>query len=175
MFSGLKSRWIMLCEWMNWQALMIYQIIFLAYSNLNMMMSKFELPRGALSPCCHCGPRAPPGSSGSAAQTRGISSHPPWRPQSGWRCGRASATSRCGSPSRPFSSPIRTRCWLYLNKRLWNKILRPAAFHTYIFVIVALLKLLDGHKHAALDMSCYRHYSISPIHILGVSSWSFKL
>lgn len=62
---------------MNWQALMIYQMIFFAYSNLNMIMSKFELPLGALSPCCHCGPRAPPESSGSAAQTRGISSHPP--------------------------------------------------------------------------------------------------
>lgn len=174
MFSGLKSRWIMLWEWMNWQALMIYQIIFLAYSNLNRLMSKFELPQVALSPCCHCGPRAPPGWFGSAAQTRGKSSHPPWRPQSGWRCGRASATSRCVSPSRPFSSP-RTRCWFYLNKRLWNKILIAAAVCSYIFVIVALLKLLDCHKHAALDMSCYRHYSICPIQSMRVSSWLFKL
>ena len=125
MFSGLKSRWIMLCEWMNWQALMIYQIIFLAYSNLNKMMSKFELPRGALSPCCHCGLRAPPGSSCSAAQTRGKSSRPPWKPLSDWQFGHASATSRFVSPLRQFSSPI-TRCWwwLYLNKRLWNKILK---------------------------------------------------
>jgi hypothetical protein len=51
----------------------------------------------------------------------------------------------------------------------------PQGRFPHIFVIVALLKLLDGHKHAALDMSCYRHYSISPIHILGVSVWSFKL
>ena len=107
---------------MKWQALMIYQIIFLAYSNLNMMMSKFELPQGALSPCCHCGPQAPPGWSDSATQRRGIFCHPPWRPRSGWRCGRASATLGCVSPSRPFSSP-RTHQWAYLNKRLWNIIL----------------------------------------------------
>ena len=30
MFSGLKSLWMMLCEWMNWQAFKIYHIIFLA-------------------------------------------------------------------------------------------------------------------------------------------------
>ncbi len=157
---------------MNWQALMIYHIIFLAYSNLNKMMSKFELPREALSPCCHCGLRVPPGWSCSAAQRRGISSRPPWKPQSGWQCGRASAISRFVSPSGPFSSP-RTRWWWYLNKRLWNKIPR-AAVHSYIFVIVTLLKLLDGHKHPALDMSCYRHYSICPIQIRQVTLCLFK-